>query len=330
MGNNKTNKDSILVLLQAIGDRLQPLSIDIINVARALGMQNNLNVKGALLVHTLTPAIQTQLTQSGLHEVYVFCNTTFSDFEVESHCRVLIECIERLKPSIVLVTSTPEGRALAPMIAANLKTGVTADCTHLAINEDGLLLQTRPAFGGNVMAEIITPTTRPQIATVRFNEIIPSVIDYKTTIFQTDILTSESIESHIKWIDKISLMDVAKPQCIIALGNGLLSKDDISIFEDIAKKTDGVLMCSRALVDKGWFSRKHQIGLSGLSVSPELLITFGISGSVQFFAGAHTAKRICAINTDAHAPIMQEADIPIVGNMYDIAAAMLSTMQSNF
>ena len=320
--NNKNPKSApILVLIQTIENAIHPVSINVIETACSLGVQDKRNIYGILVCDELTLELQEQLNNCGLTEVFVYQNEVFKSFVPELHIAVIEGCIKQMKPDVFLASATPEGRAISSMLAARLKTGVTADCTQLSFDSKGLLLQTRPAFGGNIMAQIITPTTRPQIATLRFGtpDFIPSNTVTKITKVETEIKNNLATDIFAQWTEKVSLNNTSNSQIIIALGAGVREKSDIEIFRNIAERFNASLMCSRALVDRGWFNRNNQIGLSGQTVSPKLLITLGISGSLQFLAGIRDAHRICAVTLDENAPILKVADCPIVGDLYEIA-----------
>ena len=205
------------------------------------------------------------------------------------------------------------------MAAIPLNTGVTADCTELTI-ENGLLIQTRPAFGGGVMARIITADMRPQIATVRYGIMRnkekkrgPQAVTCR--ILRADAVPFPSLTVHAGAPAETSPEEI-KTDKILALGGGIRSREDIEFFRNICAGYQMELMCSRNLVERGWFPQSKQIGLSGRSVSPQLLLSLGISGSVQFMAGIQGAKKIIAINSDPGAPILRIADIPLIGDLY--------------
>ena len=308
---------NLLVLLQVFGNSVHPLSKKVSTTARSLAIDGGYRTVGVVFLNKLNDEAKSELQKIGLDEICVFEDTKFDSFIPEQQIDDFSNFVKSENAEIVLFPATPEGRTLSSMLAANLKTGVTADCTELSFTDEGLLLQTRPAFSGNIMASIVTKTRRPQIASLRFSTKV------KAPSTDSKIVVRESGKSTVnystEWLDVSGVLDQKNEDIIIAIGGGIKSKEDIEIFEKIASKMGASLHSSRMLVDRGWLSRKDQIGLSGQTVSPKLLITFGISGSIQFRAGLENIEHICAINLDAEAPIMKIADTPIVGDLYAIA-----------
>ncbi|MEG0979690.1 MAG: electron transfer flavoprotein subunit alpha/FixB family protein [Oscillospiraceae bacterium] len=321
--NDNFSSAAILVIIQTINNLIHPVSVKVIETARTLGMQGKRDVYGVVLCSCLTLELEAQLKQSGIKEVVVYQHEALDSFIPEIYIDILEKYVTKLKPDVVLASATPEGRTLSSMLAGRLKTGVTADCTDLSFNEDGFLLQTRPAYGGNIMAQIITKTARPQIATLRFGSNQSEVSNTKTKIKRADILNGLKKPFggySAQWIDRVDLADCTSSQIIFAIGGGVREKSDIEIFRQLAKNANAKLMCSRVLVERGWFERNCQIGLSGQTVSPKLLVAFGISGSLQFLAGVQEAQRICAVNLDEDAPILKVAHCPIVADINDVTA----------
>lgn len=312
----------ILVLIQTVENTIHPVSVKVVETACSLGINDKRAVYGVLLCKVLTPDFKNRLKHTGLAEVFVCRNNLLDSFIPEIYVDLIEECVEDLKPDVVLACATPEGRAVSSILAARLKTGVTADCTALCFDSQRHLLQTRPAYGGNIMAEIITPTARPQIATLRFGaeQNFCSEITTKITIKDTIPKFALPKGYSTQWVDKTGASESSESETIIALGGGVHKKEDIALFAKTAQKLNATLMCSRALVDRGWLPRKDQIGLSGQTVSPKLLITLGVSGSLQFLAGTEDVKRLCAVSLDENAAILKVADCPIVGDMYEIIA----------
>lgn len=311
----------ILVLLQAFPETLHPISKKIITTARLLGKTAGYTVRGVLFCSHLTLSVAQELRESGLDEALVFEDAAYSAFIPELQVQELSRLAER-QTQVVLIPATPEGRAVSSMLAAQLHTGVTADCTELSFTEEGLLLQTRPAFSGNIMADIVTRTARPQIASLRFASQIEKA--NKETPIQRQ-KGSEPMPSiyQTQWLDRASATASQAEEILLAVGGGLREKEDLELFRALADRLDARLCCSRVLVDRGWMTRKEQIGLSGQSVSPKLLVAFGISGSLQFRAGLENVGCLCAVNADAGAPILQIADVPVIGDLYEISTEMM-------
>ena len=316
-------RNTLAVLIQAFPEKIHPISKKVISTAVYLGREKGYRTTGAVFTEKLSEKLKQELVNSQLDEIVVFENECYKSFipenEAKNFCRALGE-----KSDVVLVPATPEGRTISSQIAAMLKTGVTADCTELEFNEDGLLVQTRPAFSGNIMASIITKEKRPQIASLRFKSEI-EILDKKTElIFEK----SENLELpyDASWLDTAQNEENKHCDIIVAVGGGLNEKDDIEKFRTFAEKLNAELYSSRMLVDRGWMQRKNQIGLSGNSVSPKILITFGISGSLQFRAGLENIEKIISVNTEKDAPIMKIADVPVVCDLYEVLDEMLKSL----
>ena len=233
------------------------------------------------------------------------------------------------RPEILLFGATPFGRSLAPRVAARLGTGLTADCSVLDIDgETGLLRQTRPAFGGNLMATIITPYHRPQMATVR-----PGVL----SLPESDPRRAGTVERHEVALDKgvVQLLEevkgsggseLQKAKIIVSAGRGIGARKNMKLVYALAEKLGGTVGVSRALVEMGWARQDQQIGQTGTAVSPDLLIACGISGAIQHLAGIANAETVISINTDPEAPIFTAADYKVVGDAPEILRGLLSAL----
>lgn len=280
---------------------------------------------GVLICRELTGDLTAALRSSGLSRVYLYTFPAVSAFRQEAHRAAVADCVERVKPEILLFGATLEGRTLAPMIGAAFKTGVTADCTELSINSEGQLVQTRPAFGGRIMASILTKTARPQIATVRQGVFKAQPRASGDCAVISCELPGE-LRPRLQTGDDgaAPVLEQGRRPVVVAVGGGLKDKADLVLFEQLAQKLDADLMCSRVLVERGFLPQGRQIGLSGSAISAELLLCFGISGSVQFLSGVKGVKRLCAVNEDREAEIMKNADYPVLGDLYGVARAMLA------
>ena len=303
------------VWLQLAGNRLHPVSRQMITTVRALGQQYL--TQGVVL--SQLPVPEQNLLHSGLDEILTIEGPGFGGFCPEAQTKVLCG-LET--PEILLFPATPEGRTLSAMAAARLKTGVTADCTALSFREDGRLLQTRPAFSGNRMATIVTET-KPQIASLRFGMSAPEPVGL--TRIQ-HISSPELPDYEMRWLDR-SCQQEEKQKLILAVGGAVRQKQDLEGFFLLAQALGGELCCSRALVDRGWMPRSRQIGLSGRTVKTQVLAAFGISGSVQFQAGLSQVDRLIAVDLNPDTALMFRADLPIVGDLYEIAGAMKKLLE---
>lgn len=307
----------LTVYLQILSGQLHPVSRKILTTAIALGMEGDYRVEGLAFVPEVTEETETMLCDLGLARVTVFVDSMFDSFYPEGQA----SCIGESDPGeILLFPATPEGRTLSSMTAAMLHTGVTADCTTLSFTEDGLLLQTRPAFSGNRMASIVTREGRPQIASLRFG--MGGESPKRKTVLVKKTPMQQEMPYRASWLDRTEQSEKSSRNVILAVGGGIRQKEDLDGFRLLAQQLGAELCCSRALVDRGWMPRKQQIGLSGQSVSAKLLLCFGISGSVQFRAGLDRVDHLLVVDENPETPLMKLADTPIQGDLYAIAEAI--------
>lgn len=263
-----------------------------------------------------------KLAHHGADVVYLANDPRLASFECRRYADVLLSLIETHRPEIILAGATTSGRTLMPYVSIKAHAGLTADCTELAIDEKTKnLLQTRPAIGGNIMATIITPDHRPQMATVR---------PRSTKILEPD-RDRKAVIHHVKYSGKPSSVSVTglrpfegqqssidEAEIIVSGGKGLKKKDNVVLIEKLASLLNGEIGASRDAVDRGWISYPHQVGLSGKTVSPKLYLAVGISGAIQHLAGIKTAECIVAINNDEQANILGLADFAIIGDLFEV------------
>lgn len=321
--NNQKSSGILIYLDFRFDHTIETVSLELISQAQILSHKLNEKVYGIVITDNFS-LIEKTLSKLPLDKIFIYKNSF--PFNSEIDAQALLDCILNINPSIVLIGSTDKGKIIAPNIAIKLKTGLTADCTDFDFDEQNNLVQIRPAFGGNIMASIITANTRPQIATVR-----PHIFENNchlihksnpTFIFKDDLKYHYSQEIyHCQPINISS--DISNASIIVAIGKGIQKKEDISLFEEFAEKIGAKLASSRALVEKGWMPPEKQIGLSGHTVKAKCIITCGISGSVQFMAGMKNCKNIIAINNDINARIFDFAHYPIYGDMYEIVPKLI-------
>jgi len=275
-----------------------------------------------------------QLIAYGADKVYLVDSPALADFEEDLYACRLVELIQEHKPEIVIAGATAQGRSFIPRVAAILRTGLTADCTGLDIDsETGLLLQTRPTFGGNVMATIICQIKRPQMSTVRprvFRKGTPDKIR-KGQIIKVDF-GSERITSRTRLLDFIEditeTIKLEDADTIVSGGRGLDKAENFQLLEELANVLGAALGSSRPPVDDGWIPYSHQVGQTGKTVCPRLYIACGISGSVQHLAGMQTSDNIVAINDDPNAPIFEVATYGIVGDLFKVVPMLIEKLKS--
>ncbi|SDJ94134.1 electron transfer flavoprotein subunit alpha [Natronincola ferrireducens] len=311
---------------------LQPVAIELLGEGRKIADEIGVELAAVLLGDNVK-YLEKQLIAYGADKVYLCEDRELKEYTTDGYTKVLSQMINTYKPEIVLVGATHIGRDLAPRIAARINTGLTADCTKLEVDtEDKKLLQTRPAFGGNIMATIICPNHRPQMATVRSGVMTKAkkdearrgeVITVAADLKQEDIRTK--VIEIIK--QQKSIANIQEAEVIVAGGRGLGKKEGFQLLEKLANKLGGVVGASRAVVDLDWIDHDYQVGQTGKTVRPRLYIACGISGAIQHLAGMQGAECIVAINKNPDAPIFKIADYGIVGDVYEILPLLIDTLE---
>jgi electron transfer flavoprotein alpha subunit len=270
-----------------------------------------------------------------LDRIYLYEAPELASYDGERYSRVLTDVVRSLKPEIMLAGATTTGRSFMSRVAVQLYTGLTADCTGLEIGDDGLLQQTRPAFGGNIMATILCPYTRPQMATVRHKvfPICPKATEGKTPEIVKLNPKPQLFGSRSKFLEfietvgeKVNLVDA---NIIVSGGRGLGGPENFAIIRELADELGAAVGSSRAAVDAGWIPYAHQVGQTGKTVCPKLYIACGISGAVQHVAGMSSADTIIAINKDPDAPIFSVADFGFVGDCLEIVPELIKKLKKN-
>ncbi|MBW2598881.1 MAG: FAD-binding protein [Deltaproteobacteria bacterium] len=271
----------------------------------------------------------------GASKTYLIDDPIFHNYRTESYYKSVCYLVEKYKPEIILVGATGLGRDLAGAVATHRLTGLTADCTGLAIDERGFLLQTRPAFGGNIMATIVTERTRPQMSTVR-PHVMPmpvrdtalsgEIVRELSPVREDDILTKvlEVIDDRRQGADAI---DVAAADVIVSGGRGMLSEENFGILQELADELGGVVGCSRAAVEAGYMPPERQVGQTGKTVRPKIYIACAISGAIQHLVGMQDSDVIIAINHDRSAAIFEVATYGIVGDVFQVVPSITNRLK---
>jgi len=269
-----------------------------------------------------------ELIYYGADKVFLFDHPSLREFNVIRYKQNIVKLVKEVQPEIFLIGATRIGRSLAPRIAASLKTGLTADCIDLDLDEKGNLVQIRPAFSGNIMAQIKTGT-KPQMATVRYKVMKPidKNPDRKGEIVKKNVEFIK--DTGIKILSKVSVgeVNISEADTIVAAGRGLKSPEDFKLLKDLANLLGGVVGSSRPLVDAGWISKEHQVGFSGNTVKPKVYIAFGISGSPQHLFGMRYSDIIIAVNKDPSAPIISVSDYYVIGDLYEIIPQLIRELK---
>ncbi len=273
-----------------------------------------------------------ELGAYGADKVYLVEHEELFEYNTDIFSTVIVSLVNRHKPSAMLYGATIQGRDLAPRVASTLYVGLTADCTALAI-KDGLLLQSRPAFGGNIMADILSPNSRPQMSTVR-----PNVMKLSEPVLGRSVLVVREAAKLDKSLRRVRVLErhiardtgavkIESAGVIVSGGRGMKTKEKFKQLEELSKLLGGVVGASRAAVDLGFKEKSHQVGQSGTTVSPKLYLSFGISGAVQHIVGMKASDVIVAVNKDPNAPIFNVAKYGIVGDAHEIVPKLIEALK---
>ncbi len=328
---NKDEWKGILVYVEHTDGVVHPVTYELIGKARQLASAIHHPVYCLFMGSSIIEEAE-KLLNYGVDRVFTYDDELLKYYRADLYTNAFENCINKVKPSIVLVGATSVGRSLAPRVAVRFRTGLTADCTQLEIRDNTDLVQIRPAFGGNIMAQIITPDSRPQFATVRY-KVMDSAVNFRkadAAVIRMDA-GKNIMKSNIKVLKvttKEEQSSISDAEIIVAGGRGLKDQKDLSMLEELAELLGGQLAVTRPLVEAGWAPYTRQIGLSGRTVKPRLIITCGISGAVQFTACMNTAEHIFAINKDKDAPIFKTAHYGIVGDFYEIVPGLIEKVKS--
>jgi electron transfer flavoprotein alpha subunit/NAD-dependent dihydropyrimidine dehydrogenase PreA subunit len=327
-----SDRKGIWVVAEQRGGELMRVSFELLGKAAELAEKLDEEVC-AVLVGWKTSRLAKELMRYGAAKVYSADHRLLESYRNDAYTKVVCEFVEDYRPNIVLIGATVLGRDLAPRISRRVGAGLTADCTDLGIDdEEKILLQTRPAFGGNVMATIANRFSRPQMATVRPGVMKPGapkkgsgdVILWKGALKERDIRTK--ILEQVREKRKSARLDEAK--VIVAGGRGVGSEKGWGKIFELAEALGGEVAGTRIVVENGWLSAERQVGQTGQSVRPELYIACGLSGAIQHRAGMAESRYIVAINKDARAPIFQVADWGIVADLHDVVPALINGLNA--
>ncbi len=312
----------VWIFIELREQKIKKVSLELASKAREIA--DTLGEKvGAVVLGGKVKHLCNDIAAYGVDVIYIAENDNLIEYNTSNYTGILTGLISKYKPNIMLFPATHLGRDLAPRIAAALEVGLTADCTGLSIKE-GLLLQSRPAYGGNIMADIISPSARPQMATIRPNVMKIQNPDFKRKAeiisipVNIDLKAMNIIIKEIVKTSKSGTKSLDEADIIISGGRGMESAENFKILEDLAETINGVVGASRAAVDAGWRPRTEQVGQSGKTVSPKLYIACGISGKIQHQVGMKSSDTIIAINKDPEAPIFEIADCGVVGDLFEI------------
>lgn len=336
--------NDVFVYCELNEGKIADVSLELMTKGRSLAKQLGVKLNALIIGHNLKN-IEKQVYPYGVDTVFVADDKRLSPYLTQPHTTITVKLFEQEKPQIALMGATSIGRDLGPRVSSALSSGLTADCTSLEIGNhndrkqkktyENLLYQIRPAFGGNIVATIINPDCRPQMATVREGVMKKEIYDqnYKGKLVNIDVnkmLSGEDflvkiIERHVEQ----SKINIKNAPIIVAGGYGVGSKENFALLKELADTIGGEVGASRAAVDAGFAEHERQIGQTGVTVRPKLYIACGISGQVQHTAGMGEASRIVAINNDPDAPINQIADYVITGNLEEVIPKMIKYYKEN-
>ena len=321
----------VWVFAEQRGGKLMPVVIELLGEGRKLAQQIGTELCAVLLGENVADLAR-ECIGYGADKVYVADAPELKDYTTDAYTKVIYEAIQQYKPEIVLCGATHIGRDLGPCLSVKCETGLTADCTKLEIDPvDHKIMQTRPAFGGNLMATIVCPEHRPQMSTVRPGVMEKAAFDPERTgeivtlqpVFADGDLRVKVLEIVKNLENAVSLTDA---KVIVAGGMGLGSKEGFDLLAKLADRLGGVVAASRACVDAGWAPHSWQVGQTGTTVKPAIYIACGISGAIQHVAGMKDSGYIVAINKNPSAAIFELADYGIVGDLYDVIPAILDAL----
>ncbi|MCX5706224.1 MAG: FAD-binding protein, partial [Candidatus Omnitrophica bacterium] len=317
----------IWVIIEQKNGKVQSISYELLGKAQELARKLDCPVSGVLIGNNMADQLD-EIIWQGADNIYLVEAAELANFQDEPYTNIIVELVKKYKPEILLCGASAIGRSLISRVAINIKAGLTADCTGLDIDlSKKILLQTRPAFGGNIMATIISPNYRPQMATVRHKVFQPMEPDKKRKgkIIRENF-DSSFYFSRTKILDIVeeveSLVNLAEADIIVSGGRGMSGHENFKILEELAHVLGAAVGSSRAAVDSGWMPYSHQVGQTGRTVAPKIYIACGISGQIQHLVGMQSSKIIVAINKDPEAPIFKVATYGIVGDLFQIVPAL--------
>ena len=324
----------VYVIAEEFEGKLLNVTLELLGQGKQLAEGIGDEVGAVLIGHNVKPLAQ-ELIAHGAHKVYVYDDPKFEHYNTTAFTRALVHFFNEVKPNVYLVGATNIGRDLGPRVANALQTGLTADCTNLFVDDDGkTIVWTRPALGGNIMAEIVCRNNRPQMGTVRPNvfkkpEADPNatgeVIDMHVDLTEADFLT--------KFVELIKVggngIKIEEADIIVAGGRGMNGNEAFTgMLKELADVLGGAVGASRAAVDAGWIDALHQVGQTGKTVGPKIYIAAGISGAIQHLAGMSGSDCVIAINKDEDAPIFKVADYGIVGDAFEIVPKLTAAIKA--
>ncbi|MFO7818873.1 MAG: electron transfer flavoprotein subunit alpha [Halanaerobacter sp.] len=328
---DKDAYEDVMIFAEQLEGEIHPVTYELMGKGRELADKLDQELHVVLLGHELEEAIE-DIRMHGADKVFVYDHEELHHFEVERYTEAIEDCVKRTSPTILLMGGTSIGRSLAPRVASRIVTGLTADCTILDVRENTDLVQTRPAFGGNIMARILTTRHRPQMATMRYKVMEPAEkLDEPTGEVEEFEVPSAVFDKPAQFVEvhkKPEMESIVEADVIVCAGRGISNEEDLDMVYELADLLGGMVGTTRPLIEKGWTTHKQQIGLSGRTVRPKLLIAAGVSGAVQWTAGMENSENVFAINKDPDASIFDVAHYGLVGDLYDILPRLIENIKN--
>jgi electron transfer flavoprotein alpha subunit len=324
MHMNINEYKNIWVFIEHKEGKVKNVSLELLGKAREVGDIIDEQVVAVIIGENINK-FTNSLIQYGADQVILIDQPVFAQYSTEAYTIAMDYLVKEYKPNILFIGATNMGRDFGPRLACKMQTGLTADCTEIGVEkEDKLIRWTRPAFGGNIMATILCPDTRPQMGTVRGNVLPKPVLD----VSRTGVVINEHVEINpndirTKILEIIQQthgeeVNLEEAEFIVSGGRGMKGPENFAVLEEFAEVLGATVGASRAAVDSGWISHAHQVGQTGKTVKPKIYFACGISGAIQHLAGMGSSDFIVAINKDPDAPIFNVADIGIVGDLFEI------------
>lgn len=330
---NKDEYKNVWVFAEQQDCCIAPVVYELLGKGKELAEDRESKVIAILFGHEVSSLVE-NLYHHGADEVIMIDDVLMKDFTDDLYAEAMQQLVVKYKPEIILAGATNTGRSFLPRVATAMNAGLTADCTGLSIDPDSAnLIQTRPAFGGNIMARIETPNHRPQMATVRYKVMNPLPLDTsKKGVLRAEKLEMDVTKRLTHFIKKVkeegTLANIVDANIIVAGGRGMKNAENFKLLEELAGLLGGAVGASRAAVDNEWVSYPHQVGQTGKTVKPNIYIAVGISGAIQHLAGMSSADYVIAINKDTDAPIFKVADLGIVGDLFEILPLMIKKLKA--
>lgn len=330
---DKIVNKGIFTFAQQVEGKLTNVSLELIGKAKELAKEYDTEVSAVLLGENLEEMAK-ELIAYGADRVIVVDDPKLKLYRTEPYTQAFTQIVNEYKPDIVLVGATAIGRDLGPRLAGRLHTGLTADCTKLAVDEEtGEFRMTRPAFGGNLMATIVCPNFRPQMATVRPGVMVKEIKDEnrkgEIVNFKADLTENNCYVQIDEVVHEVSKkIDIQDAKILVSGGRGVGGAENFKVLQDLADVLGAEVSSSRAAVDAGWQEKDRQVGQTGKTVRPQVYFAIGISGAIQHLAGMEESDYIIAINKDSTAPIFNVADVGIVGDLFQIVPKLTEAIKA--